>query len=132
MQVSTSELAEDASAAAAAGAGGAQPEVSIQVEADLGEAALFIGGRAPDTWWPPQVQHSPGVLTAGQQVRVRLAGAGNQTALHAAHSLDNLLLAAAACGDHCLPNCASRQQWSVAWQPVALQTVLLHAQDHQP
>ena len=59
MQVSGSDLPEEASAAAAAGAGGAKPEVTIQVSADLGEAALFVGGRAPETWWPPEVRPAP-------------------------------------------------------------------------
>ena len=55
-QVSASDLPEEASAAAAAGQDGAKPEFSMEVTAELGEAALFIGGRAPPVWWPPQVR----------------------------------------------------------------------------
>lgn len=51
---SDEEDEEDASAEPDLATGGPKP-ADISINAELGELALFVSGRTPDSWWPPQV-----------------------------------------------------------------------------
>ena len=33
----------------------AQPQVSLQLTASLGELSIFVSGRTTEIWWPPEV-----------------------------------------------------------------------------
>ena len=40
----------------------AVPQAPMQLQASLGELALFISGRPCEVWWPPEVLHTKAFL----------------------------------------------------------------------
>lgn len=62
-------LAQAPPPGAQAAAAGQAPSIMLQVDAELGELAIFGSGREPSPWWPPQV---------GRQLAQRAQRAGER------------------------------------------------------
>ncbi len=89
---------------------GAQPQVSMQLTASLGELAIFVSGRTTEIWWPPEAclliwLHAcaqlpfPGHPPASKPVSQPDAKAGATYALH---------------NQHCLSLCIFSMSWLVS------------------